>query len=139
MPSSSGIRIIGTGSFVPQHVASTEFIGSLVARHVPDKGASWAIDKLGVRERRFAVPLDPITGHPNGETDELNIAARAAEAAMVDAAIGPGDLAGLWYVSCTQSGTDRHFSRMALRLHARLGLRAEAFALCYPAWKIDPS
>src|SRR5204862_4179441 len=38
-------------------------------------------------------------------------------------------LAGLWYVSCTQSQNEQHFSRLALGLHARLGLRADAFAI----------
>jgi 3-oxoacyl-[acyl-carrier-protein] synthase III len=62
-------------------------------------------------------------------SDELAMAEHAARAALAAARIRPRDLDGLWYVSCTQSEEQRHFSRLAFGLHARLGLRAEAFAL----------
>jgi 3-oxoacyl-[acyl-carrier-protein] synthase III len=96
---------------------------------VPGKGAAWAAAKLGVRERRFAVPLSPLTGYPVGRAAELDLAARAATAALERAVIEASEIDGLWYVSCTQSDAERHFGRMALGLHRRLGLRPEAFAL----------
>lgn len=125
----TAIGIAGTGSFLPEHVVSTAQIGSLVERYAPDKGAAWAEARLGVRERRFPVPLDPITGHPIGAGDELAMAENAARAAIAAAHIEAADLTGLWYVSCTQFEDQRHFSRLAFGLHARLGLRADAFAL----------
>lgn len=125
---SPSIRIAGTGSSVPKYAVSTSFIGELVERHVPDKGAAWATAKLGVRERRFAVPLDPVSGHPMGAGRELDLAVGAARAAIVSADIAPDAVDGLWYVSCTQSEAERHFGRLALGLHRRLGLRPEAFA-----------
>jgi len=124
----SAIQIAGTGSFVPAHVVSTELIGSFVERHALGKGAGWALEKLGVRERRFAVPLDPRSGHPIGQGDELEMAEAAALSALAAATVDAGAIDGLWYVSCTQSHSQRHFGRLALGLHARLGLRREAFA-----------
>lgn len=125
----SSIGIAGTGSFLPEHTVSTALIGALVERYAPGKGAPWAEARLGVSERRFAVQLDPMTGHPIGASDELAMAESAARAALEASAIRPRDLDGLWYVSCTQSADQRHFSRLAFGLHARLGLRADAFAL----------
>lgn len=125
----AAVRIAGTGSFVPEHVISTGLIGELVERHAPGKGAVWAEAKLGVRERRFAVPLNASTGHPEGHAEELDLAAPAAAAALARAGTDASDLDGLWYVSCTQSDGDRHFGRLAQGLHQRLGLRRDAFAL----------
>jgi len=131
MPLAAGatVRIAGTGSYVPEHVVSTELIGSLVERYVPGKGAAWAREKLGIRERRFTVPLDRMTGYPRSIGDELDLAGLAAVRALQAARMAPEDLSGLWFVSCTQPDTHRHFSRMAMDLHRRLGLRPEAFAL----------
>jgi 3-oxoacyl-[acyl-carrier-protein] synthase-3 len=125
----SAIQIAGTGCFVPDHVIDNELIGSLVERYVPGKGARWAEEKLGIRERRFSVPLDLTTGYPIGECEEIRLAEQAALAAIDDAKVRAQDLAGLWYVSCTQSDADRHFSSMAHKLHRQLGLTPEAFAL----------
>ena len=59
-----------------------ELIGSLVERYVPGKGARWAEEKLGIRERRFSIPLDRATGYPTGECEEIELAERAAAAAI---------------------------------------------------------
>lgn len=129
MRSPTSIRIAGTGSFVPDHVITNEMIAGLVERHLPGKGAAWARERLGILERRFALPLDPATGYPLGHMDELTLGHRAASAAIERAGIDASALQGVWYVSCTQSGHEQHFGRFALGLHARLGLRADAFAL----------
>jgi 3-oxoacyl-[acyl-carrier-protein] synthase-3 len=129
MNCATSIRIAGTGSFVPQHVITNDTIASLVERYVPGKDAAWAREKLGVLQRRFALPLDPTTGYPIGRIDEVTLGHRAASAAIDRAGIEASALAGLWYVSCTQSENEQHFSRLALGLHARLGLRADAFAI----------
>lgn len=123
------VRIAGTGSCLPEHVISTEFIGSLVERYAPEKGAAWAREKLGIRERRFASPLDPLSGYPTSPAEELDLAAEAARRALKSAGLRAEQLSGIWFVSCTQAETHRHFSRMALELHGRLGLQPEAFAL----------
>jgi 3-oxoacyl-[acyl-carrier-protein] synthase III len=125
----TSIRIAGTGSFVPQHVVTNDTIARLIERYVRGKDAAWAREKLGVMERRFARPLEPRTGYPIGQIDELTLAHRAASAAIERAGIQAAALEGLWYVSCTQSENEQHFSRLALGLHAHLGLRAEAFAI----------
>jgi 3-oxoacyl-[acyl-carrier-protein] synthase III len=119
----------GTGSAVPDHIVTTETIGSLVERHVPGKGAEWAERKLGIKARRFMAPLDPTTGFPIGECNELALAQDAALKAMKAAKLNAHEIGGLWYVSCTQPDSRRHFSRSVLDLHHRLGLRSEAIAL----------
>ena len=129
MQHGSGIQIAGTGSFVPEHIVPTRVIGDLVERYAPGKGAVWATEKLGVFERHFALPLDQATGYPIGETDELVLAEHAARRAIQRAGIDARALDGLWYVSCTQSEAHRHFGRLALGLHDRLGLRSDTFAI----------
>lgn len=123
------VRVAGTGSSVPAHEVTTATLGSLIERSIPGKGAAWASDKLGIASRRFMVPLDPVTGHPTSDQDELALAYQAARAALDDAGLEPEAIGGLWYVSCTQSNSYRHFSRAAFALHQRLGLPNEAFAL----------
>src|SRR5579863_2025428 len=106
MGTDTSIRIAGTGSFVPEHIITNEVIGGLVERYFPGKGAVWAREKLGILERRFALPLEPATGNPIGCFDELTLACRAASTAISRAGIEASALQGLWYISCTQSGPD---------------------------------
>lgn len=125
----SVIRIAGTGSLVPDGVIPNNVIASLVTRHDKDKGADWAFEKLGIRERRFMTALDAQTGRPVASTDEINIAEAAAREAIDDAGLSPRKIDGLWYVTCTQPRERQHFSLMAHELHRRLGLPSHATSL----------
>ncbi len=114
---------------MPAPVIPNDTIASLVTRHEPEKGADWAFEKLGVRERRFMVALDGSTGHPLAPADEIDMAEEAARQAIGNASLKPRAVEGLWYVSCTQSQEHQHFSMMAHELHRRLGLPKHALAL----------
>lgn len=121
------IGIAGTGSHLPATVISNDELAGLINR--TDKGAAWAVEKLGIRERRFMTRLDK-EGHPVAEADELDMAEDAARKALANAAMMPDQVDGIWYVSCTQSGHERHhFSKSAFELHSRLGLRGDATVL----------
>lgn len=125
----TSVRIIGTGSALPDTIVPNSAIASLIERHEPGKGAAWAEEKLGIRERRFLSPLDRVTGHPTGESDEVGMAESAARRALEDSGLSPKNIGGLWLVSCTQSGNRQHFSATAHELHHRLGLRPTAMVL----------
>lgn len=125
----SSVAVAGTGSAIPATVVINEDIAALVGRYQPDKGAAWAEEKLGIRERRFLTELDPATGHPIGESDELALAELAARQAIGSAGLEPSQIDGIWYVSCTQPLHRQHFSASVLELHRRLRLRANAITL----------
>jgi len=126
MPAKIGIA--GTGSHMPETVISNEELAALINKR--GKGADWVLSKLGIKERRFMTRLDPETGYPVTPADELDIAEAAARKALVNACIEPKDIGGIWYVSCTQRGHERHhFSTSAFELHRRLRLRANAVPL----------
>jgi 3-oxoacyl-[acyl-carrier-protein] synthase III len=122
------VGIAGTGSHMPEAVITNDELAALINKG--GKGADWALAKLGIKERRFLTRLDPKTGHPVASADELEMAERAARAALTNARLQPKDIDGIWYVSCTQLGPERqHFSKSAFELHRRLGLRATAVPL----------
>jgi 3-oxoacyl-[acyl-carrier-protein] synthase-3 len=113
---------------MPETVISNDELAALINKG--GKGADWALTKLGIEERRFMTRLDPKTGHPVAQADELDMAERAARAALANACLQPKDIDGIWYVSCTQYGHERHhFSTSAFELHRRLRLRATAVPL----------
>jgi 3-oxoacyl-[acyl-carrier-protein] synthase III len=113
---------------MPEAVISNEELAALINKG--GKGADWALTKLGIRERRFMTRLDPKTGQPVSSADELDMAERAARAALADAQLTPKEIDAIWYVSCTQYGHERHhFSTSAFELHRRLGLRPTAIPL----------
>lgn len=116
------VSIVGTGSFIPPHVHNNEHM----ARVVGEKDAAWVTDLLGIETRHFMTPISSQTGQPELEVDELDMAVVAAKQAMASAGIKPEDVGYLWYITCTQPDGRRHFSRMAMELHERLGLRPEA-------------
>lgn len=122
------IGIAGTGSHMPETVISNDELAALIAKD--GKGGDWALDKLGIKERRFMTRLDPESGLPVAPADELDMAEAAARNAVANAGMSLEDIDGLWYVSCTQKGDSRHhFSNSAFELHKRLGLRSTAIPL----------
>ncbi len=117
------IGIAGTGSHMPETVISNEELAKFIGKD--GKDAAWAREKLGITERRFMTRLDPETGFPVADADELDMAENAARKAIANAGMDIKDVDGLWYVSCTQKGHRRHhFSSSAFELHQRLNLRA---------------
>jgi len=69
--------IIGTGSFVPEHVMTNADLEKLV-----ETSDEWIQSRTGIRERRIAGP----------EMRTSEMAARAAEAAMENAGIKPEEI-----------------------------------------------
>jgi 3-oxoacyl-[acyl-carrier-protein] synthase III len=121
------IGIAGTGSHMPETRISNEVLASLIGKK--DKDAKWAKEKLGIYERRFMTKLDE-QGVPVIEADEIDIAENAARDAIANAGMAPEDIEGLWYVSCTQLGSQRqHFSTSSFELHKRLGLHESSIPL----------
>jgi 3-oxoacyl-[acyl-carrier-protein] synthase-3 len=68
----TGVRIVGTGSFVPDNIVTNEMLASLGC------DAEWIIQRTGIRERRHAPP--------SMSTSDMAVAAaeRCLEAADVD-------------------------------------------------------
>lgn len=127
MNTTTKIGLAGSGSFLPSTVISNGDIARLIGRD--DKDADWAVAKLGITERRFMTRLDS-TGRPLSEADELDMAEQAAREAIANSGMAPDEVDGVWYVSCTQFGHRRHhFSRSALMLQQRLGLRNDSITL----------
>ncbi len=123
-------RVIGVGHFVPQRVVSNERI----AKAIPGWSAEKIFEKTGIRERRFLWDFDTETGNaippPEGErlypitnTDMCEVATRNA-LAMADVSASSVD--ALILVTCTPD--ELNFSHDAMELHARLGMRRDAFA-----------
>ena len=113
---------------MPEAVIGNDELAALIDKG--GKGADWALTKLGIKERRFLTRLDPKSGYPVAPADELDMAEKAARAALANACMRPEDVDGVWYVSCTQFGHERHhFSASVFELHRRLGLRPTAVPL----------
>ena len=124
-------RVIGVGHFVPQRVVSNERI----AKAIPGWSAERIFEKTGIRERRFLWDFDTETGvaipPPEGErlypitnTDMCEVAVRGA-LEMADVSASTVD--ALILVTCTPD--ELNFSHDAMELHARLGMRRDAYAM----------
>lgn len=121
------IGIAGTGSHMPSTVITNDDIAKLISKG--EKGSAWAQEKLGINERRFMTRLDK-DGKPVAHADELDMAEDAARKAIANAGLEPNQIDGIYFVSCTQLGHDRHhFSRSVLALQERLGLRNDVVAM----------
>ncbi len=99
----AGIRIAGTGSFLPPR----EVTNGELARKVKAE-ASWIESRTGIRTRFFCAP---------GQTN-ADLAVRASEAALAAAGIGPKDLD---VVIASTLSPDRHFPGIGVDVQARLG------------------
>jgi 3-oxoacyl-[acyl-carrier-protein] synthase III len=124
-------RVIGVGHFVPQRVVSNERI----AKAIPGWSAERIFEKTGIRERRFLWDFDTETGvaipPPEGErlypitnTDMCEVAVREA-LSMGD--VSASSIDALILVTCTPD--ELNFSHDAMELHARLGMRRDAYAM----------
>lgn len=80
---------------MPEAVITNDELATLINRG--GKGADWAFQKLGIKERRFMTRLDPNTGYPVAHADELDMAVKAARAALADARLQPKDIGSIWY------------------------------------------
>ena len=108
----TSIGIAGTGSHMPDTVISNQDIAALIGRD--DKGPEWAKSKLDIVERRFMTRLYS-QGKPVEAADELDMAEDAARQAIIASGMEPEQVDGIWFVSCTQYGHDRHhFSKSSL-------------------------
>lgn len=117
-------KIIGTGSYLPEH----EIDNDTITRIVGEKDSDWLVRRTGVETRRFASPIDPETGKVFEKVDELDMAEAAARAALENANIDPDEIRGIWYVTCTAPPNQIRFSQMAIRLKGRLGLNEDCYA-----------
>jgi 3-oxoacyl-[acyl-carrier-protein] synthase-3 len=114
--------IAGTGRYVPKYAYDNAFMGSFVGAPSAWTGAQIS-RKLGVNERRFAIPMNSNTGKSIDPVDgvgidEIDMATKAANSALEDAGREAKDIDLLIYISCTAAkGIRRHLSRSAFDLH----------------------
>ena len=71
------VEIVGTGAYMPDHVVTNDEIAKYV-----DTSNEWIVQRTGIRQRRRVAPTE----------STLDLATRAAQAALTDAGLGPKDL-----------------------------------------------
>lgn len=102
----SGLRIIGSGHFVPGRPYTNDDLA-----RVMDTSDAWIRQRTGIAQRHFA----PVGQGP------ADLAAPATEQALADAGLGPGDID---YVLFSTMTPDHIFPGSAPLLSARLGMRS---------------
>lgn len=107
------VRIVGTGSFVPDRVLSNADLEKMV-----ETSDEWITTRTGIKERRIAPP----------EMAATDLAQPAAERALADAGITAKDLDGIIVATVTP---DQMFPSTGCLLQARLGATQ--------AWSFDLS
>lgn len=105
-----GVRIVGTGSFVPENVVTNEDLTSLGC------DADWILQRTGIRERRHAPP----------EMTTSDMAVTAAERAITAAGVDRSQIDLLLLATFTP---DRLFPATAPTVQDRLGLCCGAMDL----------
>ncbi len=103
------LRLLGTGASLPENILSNDDLARMV-----DTSDEWIFTHTGIRERRVNKPGDTI--FPN--------AAQAAQTAIRDAGIAPGDISLL--ICATGVGGDAVPS-LACQLLVPLGIKCPAF------------
>ena len=96
--------IIGTGSFLPERIVSNQELADSL-----DTSDEWIVQRTGIRQRHIAAVGD--------KTSDL--ATRAAEAALRNAGIGPGDIDMVVLATTTP---DQTFPATAATVQAKLGI-----------------
>ncbi len=123
------VRIIGSGSFVPDRVVTNERI----ARAIPGWSAQRISDRTGIVERRFLWDFDEEAGRaipplpqasPAGNSDMAEIALRRA---LDVAGISASELDAIFVVTPTPD--ELNFCHDAMVIHERLACRADCMAL----------
>jgi len=105
-----GIRIIGTGSYVPKKVADNHFLSTIV-----DTDDEWIRQRTGIRERHLS----------NGKEGTTYMAARAADSALFDSALEPEDI-DMIIVATTSA--DTYVPNTSCQIQAEIGaVRATCF------------
>ena len=104
-----GVRILGTGRFIPTRVLSNADLERIV-----DTSDEWIMERTGIKERR-------ITDDSQANSD---ISYPAAVRALESASFDPADLDA---IICATVTADNPFPSLACKLQAMLGAR-QAFA-----------
>ncbi|MGB6772253.1 MAG: beta-ketoacyl-ACP synthase III [Candidatus Dormiibacterota bacterium] len=102
-PSRQGCRVVGIGTALPGQRISNSDIEQFL-----DTSDEWIQSRTGIRERRVAEP----------DLTLLELAARAARAALSAAAVDPSEVDT---IICSSSSPDSTFPSLACRLQADLG------------------
>jgi len=102
-PSRQGCRLVGIGTALPGLRISNSDIAQFL-----DTSDEWIQSRTGIRERRVAEP----------DLTLLELAARAARAALSAAALDPSEVDT---IICSSSSPDSTFPSLACRLQAELG------------------
>jgi 3-oxoacyl-[acyl-carrier-protein] synthase III len=102
-PLRQGCRVVGIGSSLPGLRISNSDIEQFL-----DTSDEWIQSRTGIRERRVAEP----------DLTLLELAARAARAALSAAAVDPSEVDT---IICSSSSPDSTFPSLACRLQAELG------------------
>lgn len=102
-PSRQGCRVVGIGTALPGLRISNSEIEQFL-----DTSDEWIQSRTGIRERRVAEP----------DLTLLELAARAARAALSAAAVDPSEVDT---IICSSSSPDSTFPSLACRLQADLG------------------
>ena len=83
-------RIIGTGSALPEAVVTNDDLSKLV-----DTSDEWISSRTGIRERRLVNP----------DENTVSLGAKAAQKALEDAKVSPGEIDRILFSKCGLSDT----------------------------------
>lgn len=106
-----GIKIVGTGSFVPKKIMTNDDLAKIV-----DTSDEWITKRTGMKERHYVT----------GEEDQTLLAENAAREAIENAGINKEDIDVV--VVCTVSA-EYYSPSSACLIQGRLGLRNDIFCL----------
>lgn len=96
--------IAGVGGYLPKRIVSNDELS-----RTTDTSDSWIQERTGIKQRHIAGPTETCAF----------MGARAADAALVDAGCGPGDVDAVILATATP---DQAFPASALRVQAELGI-----------------
>lgn len=106
-------RIIGTGSYLPEHVVSNDELAERLAKDGVETNDEWIVTRTGIRQRHLADP----------GTYTSDLACRAAQQALAAAGKTPADLD---LIILATSTPDFVFPSTACIVQSKLGNRGAA-------------